>query len=1012
MKKKEESMDKAMEALKNHNYAVAKKIFEDRVQQDDLVAICNLGIMYLNGHGVNADINKAKGFFLTASGGGSVEANYYLGMIYAADSKAEPFQARVCFLKAAAAGHKGAQFSLGMLLINERTFLKGMDWLEKAASEPGGHPAAQCALGKIYEEGRGNRGPKNENKAREYFLAAANKGDKEAQYCLGLMYTQGRGGNVNEVEAMGWFAKAAKQGHKKAESCLFVYANSYGIGIENRSQEVPRLIESVQQILGDDYRKDLHNMFDGLWHKGIPSLKGEPFYHHQYKICFSLECIPETKEVGTVYLYVEKGKLRYQVVTRLGLCDGSLDVAEGFNLALLKEVSFSPVPPSENRREIYYNYNGRKTKCIYEVIDDKGERQVGKIRVNPESTEKEIKQNLLKKITGKYCSENKAHLQSLRNDLQQQLIQNGHLEPSYEDRFPGKIERAYAEIVAEELKISRFFQELIAILEHDEFIAIFESREKFIKLRSQYISIIKELSNDQEKIIAPFKEAVFSSEGMIDVLKSAYAGKINHKNYYDMVIFIQLLHEMIDNKEAIIEKIESFCEKYPHLLSSKEIQNLPVIFTAQFATRRILLFQNLAGFFRKGHDKFYQLELVFFALEQLATIANKAQPKGGAVTTDEKDNLQMMSQIQSNLERENNKLKVKCFELIKPIFTLLTLEMNQVDLVIILQTYPGAKRKLIDCLLDLKTWFQDLQLFSLVEKIEKAEKGIHEKDDLDHIIVCVMDLIASIDILFPKESLKVKNSNESVGDREHNPVPAIKFSDPQHGRRSSRVGNFLDKLSLSPRQKLASPSQRTREEPSIQGNKGDSDMLVVNDRGLSKRSNSPLSSLEDVGLSLPSAHDVESPLFLALDDNLKKDTSLSQSYDGIARSRSPSKNLMNEDRVFSLPLVDNIPATREPSDKKKEPCSEAPRSRPRNSSTPLSNFFDSARERSSLSSSRNSPVIASSLAGGDKVNKGDEEKTKKSGDRPKFKISPRLHRSKRSSKQDESPRCTSLLTPK
>ena len=46
---------------------------------------------------------------------------------------------------------------------------------------------------------------------------AAEKGNANAQYNLGIMYDQGHGVDVNFSKAIKWYEKAAEQGHAKAQ---------------------------------------------------------------------------------------------------------------------------------------------------------------------------------------------------------------------------------------------------------------------------------------------------------------------------------------------------------------------------------------------------------------------------------------------------------------------------------------------------------------------------------------------------------------------------------------------------------------------------------------------------------------------------------------------------------------------------------------------------------------------------------------------------------------------------
>lgn len=62
----------------------------------------------------------------------------------------------------------------------------------------------------------GNHFPLDLNKSFLFFKSAAEKGLKEAQFNLGLMYVQGKGTKENTEEALKWFIAAAKQGHTDA----------------------------------------------------------------------------------------------------------------------------------------------------------------------------------------------------------------------------------------------------------------------------------------------------------------------------------------------------------------------------------------------------------------------------------------------------------------------------------------------------------------------------------------------------------------------------------------------------------------------------------------------------------------------------------------------------------------------------------------------------------------------------------------------------------------------------
>ena len=58
----------------------------------------------------------------------------------------------------------------------------------------------------------------------------AEKGDANAQYELGRMYSNGHGVPKDDTEAARWFRLAAEQGYAKAQFNLgYMYQNGYGV---------------------------------------------------------------------------------------------------------------------------------------------------------------------------------------------------------------------------------------------------------------------------------------------------------------------------------------------------------------------------------------------------------------------------------------------------------------------------------------------------------------------------------------------------------------------------------------------------------------------------------------------------------------------------------------------------------------------------------------------------------------------------------------------------------------
>jgi TPR repeat protein len=84
----------------------------------------------------------------------------------------------------------------------------------------------------------------NTSMALQQRRQAAEQGDAQAQYTLGLIYNEGIGVERDEAEAVKWWKKAARQGDAEAQAALReAYA---GVG-EGESAAVKREREAAKQ---------------------------------------------------------------------------------------------------------------------------------------------------------------------------------------------------------------------------------------------------------------------------------------------------------------------------------------------------------------------------------------------------------------------------------------------------------------------------------------------------------------------------------------------------------------------------------------------------------------------------------------------------------------------------------------------------------------------------------------------------------------------------------------------
>ena len=93
--------------------------------------------------------------------------------------------------------------------------VEAVKWYRKAAEQ--GDADAQFNLGVMYAKGEGV--PQNHAEALKWFRLAADQGNARAQYNLGFMYAKGEGVLQNHVQAHKWFNLAAVAGYDDAAQC-------------------------------------------------------------------------------------------------------------------------------------------------------------------------------------------------------------------------------------------------------------------------------------------------------------------------------------------------------------------------------------------------------------------------------------------------------------------------------------------------------------------------------------------------------------------------------------------------------------------------------------------------------------------------------------------------------------------------------------------------------------------------------------------------------------------------
>ncbi|XP_040200905.1 death ligand signal enhancer isoform X3 [Rana temporaria] len=164
------------------NYKSAFHFFQEAAESGYSKAQYNVAVCYEKGKGVAKDMTKAADYYRLAASGGHQLAKYHYAR-HLLQSNSEETQSAVQLLQdAAQAGVKEAQAYLGVFYSKAANF--------------------------------------DPEKAARYFWMAAENGDVQSRYHLGVCYERGFGVPMSRLEALRHYEKAAKSGHEPAQQKL------------------------------------------------------------------------------------------------------------------------------------------------------------------------------------------------------------------------------------------------------------------------------------------------------------------------------------------------------------------------------------------------------------------------------------------------------------------------------------------------------------------------------------------------------------------------------------------------------------------------------------------------------------------------------------------------------------------------------------------------------------------------------------------------------------------------
>lgn len=180
----------------------------------------------------NYQPDRAVRLFASAAARGTVEAQYYLGLMLREGTgvEADPEAAFNWFLAAAEQQYAPAQYELSRAYSRgqgvEGSAAEALNWLTRAAEN--GHVEAQFFLARALDTGQG--APQNRAEATAWLTRAAEAGYAPAKRSLGRRYLLGDGAEANPQEALRWLSEAAAGEDPVAMALLGdAYSGAHGL---------------------------------------------------------------------------------------------------------------------------------------------------------------------------------------------------------------------------------------------------------------------------------------------------------------------------------------------------------------------------------------------------------------------------------------------------------------------------------------------------------------------------------------------------------------------------------------------------------------------------------------------------------------------------------------------------------------------------------------------------------------------------------------------------------------
>ena len=229
------TFESGLMAYKKKNYREARRVWEELAGQGDSRSKLWLGAVHILGKGTARNFAKAYEWLIIASDSYPLETQMLIDMIWPYLDARERTEAAKRASKWQACN---------------------TPWDRICVNAFQGDPLAQYRIGCVFFM---NSGPVDYSKAVEWFHLAAEQGNAQAQFKLGLLYDAGLGITQSDRQAQYWYEKAAKAGIVNAWVMLgAMYCENRNTGFSTRGIRYLRMAAMkgnaiAQAALGEKY---------------------------------------------------------------------------------------------------------------------------------------------------------------------------------------------------------------------------------------------------------------------------------------------------------------------------------------------------------------------------------------------------------------------------------------------------------------------------------------------------------------------------------------------------------------------------------------------------------------------------------------------------------------------------------------------------------------------------------------------------------------------------------------